>query len=71
MQAEGVWQSIEPGDPKVAVIVRTDKVALATIYQDIPEEMLLILVEKKTSKEAWEAIKTLCMCAEQVKTTNV
>lgn len=46
---------------------RTDKIALAMIYQGIPEEMLLSFAEKKKAKEAWEAIKTLCQGADKVK----
>lgn len=71
MQAQGVWEAVEPDDPKEVVAVRTDKVALAAIYQGIPEEMLLSLAEKKTAKEAWAAIKTLCMGAERVKAAKV
>lgn len=52
MQARGVWSSVEQMDPKVVVEEKTDKVALAMIYQGIPEEVLLSLAEKKTAKEA-------------------
>ncbi|XP_074346225.1 uncharacterized protein LOC141684995 [Apium graveolens] len=38
MQAQGVWDAIDPDDPKVAVEARMDKITLATIYQSIPEE---------------------------------
>lgn len=45
---------------------RTYKVALAMVYQGIPEEMLLSLPAKKPTKEAW-ALKTMCQGAERVK----
>ena len=45
--------------------------ALAAIYQGIPEEILLSIAEKKTAKDAWEAIKVLCMGAERVKVAKV
>lgn len=67
MQAHGVWETIEPSDPKITVEDRHDKIALAMIYQSIPEEILLSLAEKKKAKEAWEAIKTLCQGADRVK----
>lgn len=67
MQAHGVWEAIEPKDPEVAVEEKKDKMALAAIYQGIPEDMLLSLAEKKTAKEAWEAIKTVCLGADKVK----
>ena len=52
---------------KQLLIEKVDKVALAMIYQGIPEDILLALAEKKTAKEAWETIKTLCQGAERVK----
>ncbi|XP_074347025.1 uncharacterized protein LOC141685846 [Apium graveolens] len=71
IQAQGVWEAVEPDDPKAPVSVRTDKVELTAIYQGIPEDMLLSLAEKKTAKEAWEAIKTQCMGADCVKAAKV
>lgn len=52
MQAHEVWEAIEPSDPKTPVVEKKDKIALAMIYQGVPEEMLLALAEKKTAKEA-------------------
>lgn len=71
MQAQGVWCAVEQTDPKAAVEEKTDKVALAMIYQGIPEEVLLSLAEKKTAKEAWEAIKTLYQGADRVKKARI
>ena len=67
MQAHGVWESIEPRDPKVAVEDKMDKRALAIIYQGIPEDLLLSITEKRTSKKAWEAIKIVHLGADKVK----
>lgn len=41
MQAHGVWEAIEPKDPKAAVEDKIDKRALAVIYQGVPEDVLL------------------------------
>ncbi|XP_074373654.1 uncharacterized protein LOC141714003 [Apium graveolens] len=71
MQAYGVWEAIEPKDPKASVEDRQDKMALVTIYQAIPEETLLSLAEKKTAKEAWEDIKNLYQGAERVRTAKI
>lgn len=71
MQAHGVWEAIEQTDPKVAVEERMDKVALAMIYQSIPEEMLLSLSEKKKAKEAWDAIRTMSQGADRAKAAKV
>lgn len=71
MQAQGVWVAIEQSDPKVAVEEKTDKVAMAMLYQGLPEDMLLSIAEKGTSKEAWEALKTMCQGGDRVKKAKV
>ncbi|XP_074363655.1 uncharacterized protein LOC141704307 [Apium graveolens] len=71
MQAHGVWEAIEPTDPKATIDERTDKIALAMIYQGIPEESLLSIADKKKAKDAWEAIKTLCQGADRVKKARI
>ncbi|GJQ99114.1 ribonuclease H-like domain, reverse transcriptase, RNA-dependent DNA polymerase [Tanacetum coccineum] len=43
MQAQGVWEAIEPRTRNTAIDVKKDKLALATIYQGIPEDLLLSL----------------------------
>nr|GEZ53824.1 hypothetical protein [Tanacetum cinerariifolium] len=45
--------------------------ALAAIYQGIPEVMLLSLAEKETAKETWTTLKTTYMGADRVKTARV
>lgn len=64
MQAQGVWTTIEPIDPKAAIDEKSDKIAMAMIYQGIPEDILLSVSEKKTAKDVWVAIKTLCQGAD-------
>lgn len=71
MQAHVMWQAIEPKDPKATVEEKVDKLALAAIFQGIPEDFLLSLAEKSTAKEAWEALKTMCLGAERVKKAKV
>ncbi|KAL8127880.1 hypothetical protein AgCh_014722 [Apium graveolens] len=68
MQAQGVWNAIEAPDPKDE---KSDKIALAMIYQGIPEDMLLSIAEKKTAKEGWEAIKVMCQGADRLKKARV
>lgn len=67
MQAHGIWEAVEPTDPKATIEEKMDKVAKAAIFQAIPEDRLLSLAEKKTEKETWMAIKTMCLGAERVK----
>lgn len=71
MQAHGIWEAVEPKDPKATVDEKTDKVAMAAIFQAIPEDILLSLAEKKTATETWTAIKTMCLGAEKVKRAKV
>lgn len=39
MQVQCVWSAVDPNDPKSTVEDKTDKFALAMIYQGIPEDM--------------------------------
>lgn len=71
MKAQGVWGAIEQKNPKVAVEERTMQMALAAIYQGVPEDILLAIAEKETAKEAWEAIKTMCMGVERVQEAKI
>ena len=56
MRAQGVWHAVEPKDPKVPIEEKKDQMALAAIYQGIPENMLFLVSEKETTKETWEAL---------------
>ncbi|XP_074342749.1 uncharacterized protein LOC141680417 [Apium graveolens] len=71
MEAHGVWDAVEPSNPKGTADERTDKIALVMIYQSIPEEILLSLAEKKKAKDAWVEIKTMTQGAERLKAAKV
>lgn len=71
MQAHGIWEAIEPTKEKPTVEEKTDKMALAAIYQGIPEEILLSVADKTSAKEAWEAVKTMCLGADKVKKAKI
>lgn len=71
MQAHGVWEAVEPKDPKTKVEEKTDKVALEAIYHGIPEDMLLTLADKCTTMDAWDALKIMCLTADRVKKAKV
>ena len=70
MQAQGVWDAIEPA-AGAAMEVQKDKMALAAIYQGIPEETLLLIAEKKTVVAAWETLKTMHLGTDRVKSAKV
>ena len=71
MQAQGAWSAVEPSDSKATIDEKIDKVAMAMIYQGIPEEVLLSLADKKSAKKVWDAIKTLCQGADRVKKARI
>ena len=52
MLAQGVWDAVEPRTANTVIESKKDNMALAAIYQGIPEDLLMVLAEKKTAKEA-------------------
>lgn len=50
---------------------KDDKIAMAAIYQAIPEDILLAVAEKTTAKSTWDAIRVMCQGAECVKKAKV
>nr|GEU63163.1 ribonuclease H-like domain, reverse transcriptase, RNA-dependent DNA polymerase [Tanacetum cinerariifolium] len=67
LQAQGVWDATQ----REGVEDRQDRMALAAIYQAIPEDVLLMLADKDTAKEACETIRTMHMGADRVKEAKV
>ncbi|GKC96017.1 ribonuclease H-like domain, reverse transcriptase, RNA-dependent DNA polymerase [Tanacetum coccineum] len=67
LQAQGVWD----GTQREGVKEQQDRMALAAIYQAILEDVLLMLADKDTAKEAWETLHTMYMGAERVKEAKV
>ncbi|XP_074326581.1 uncharacterized protein LOC141664523 [Apium graveolens] len=65
MQAHGIWAAVEPINTKEPIEDKTDKMVLVAIYQGIPEDVLLSLADKKTAKEAWDAVKMMCLGADR------
>ncbi|CAD6244447.1 unnamed protein product [Miscanthus lutarioriparius] len=49
---------------------RRDQLALGAMIQGVPPEMHSMLLNKKSVKEAWEAIKSIRLGAERVKEVN-
>ena len=64
----GVWTSIE-GD--ALIDEEKDQGALAAISQAIPDDVMMAIVEKETSKEAWEAIRDMRVGEDRVKKAKV
>ncbi|CAD6228004.1 unnamed protein product [Miscanthus lutarioriparius] len=62
-----LWDAIDPGDKPER---RRDRLALGAMLRGVPQEMHSMLLNKKTVKEAWEAIKTMRLGADRVKEVN-
>ena len=71
MQSQGIWEAVEPRTTNTVVEVKKDKMVLAAIYQGIPEDLLLVLAEKQSAKEAWEALKVMFMGEDRVKIARI
>ncbi|XP_074356601.1 uncharacterized protein LOC141696346 [Apium graveolens] len=71
MQAHDIWKAVELADPKVAAEEKKDRLALAAIYQSIPEDILLSVAVKNTTKETWDAIKMMFLGSDRVRQTKV
>ena len=47
MKAQGVWGAIKKKDPKMALDDKKVQVELVAIYQGVPEDVLLTIMEKE------------------------
>jgi hypothetical protein len=64
LEALEIWHAIDPGtDVKRA----HDRHAMAALLRSVPCDMWQMLGRKKTVKEAWEAVETMRLGADQVK----
>jgi len=63
MQARHLWDAVEYDD----VEFDDDRSALDAICSAVPAEMVPALATKLTTKEAWEAIKTLRISDDRVR----
>ncbi|XP_076881168.1 uncharacterized protein LOC143529223 [Bidens hawaiensis] len=59
----GVWDVIDPGSNDA----KQNNIAKALLFQSIPEEQILQIVNFKFAKEMWDAIKSRNMGAKRVK----
>ncbi|XP_074356595.1 uncharacterized protein LOC141696340 [Apium graveolens] len=71
MQAHDTWKAVELADPKVTAEEKKDRLVLAAIYQSIPEDILLSVAVKNTTKEIWDAIKMMCLGSDRVRQAKV
>ena len=58
----GVWSAITGEDVDEA----KDLGAMAAISQSVPDDVMMSIVEYESAKEAWEAIRTMCIGDERI-----
>lgn len=58
-----VWETIEPGSSDS----KKNDIAIALLFQSIPEALILQVGEQKTSKKVWDAIKSRHLGADRVR----
>lgn len=55
MQAQGVWSALESTDSKMVAEKKINKVALAVIYQGIPEDIFFICGREEDDERSMES----------------
>ena len=63
LKVHKVWEAVEEEEPNGD----KNNMAIALLFQSIPEVMILQVGELNTAKKVWEAIKTRHVSAERVK----
>ena len=59
-----VWDVIDPG---TTIDTHKDSIAIALLFQGLPEELVLQIGNNDSAKEMWEAVKSRNQGAERVK----
>nr|KAJ0224693.1 hypothetical protein LSAT_V11C100031930 [Lactuca sativa] len=60
----GVWEAIDPG---VNGDAKKNNIAIALLFQAIPEEQTLLIGNLTTAKEMWEVLKTRHLGADRIR----
>lgn len=67
LKVNEVWETIEPGIKDV----KPNNMAIALLFQSIPEALILQVGKINTAKGVWDAIKTRHVGAERVKEARI
>jgi len=67
LEGLNLWDAIEMGEKAER---RQDRLALGSMLRGVPTAMHSMLPNKKTAKEAWEAIKTMRLGTDRLKKVN-
>jgi hypothetical protein len=67
LKARRLWVAVKKGEPDP----QEDMMALDTLVSTVPQEMVVTVAEKKTTKEAWDAIATMRVGDDRVKKASM
>ncbi|XP_047309826.1 uncharacterized protein LOC124913276 [Impatiens glandulifera] len=70
MEDQGVWEAVESVEG-TEIDVRLDKKARSHLLQELPEDLLMQVANKKTAKEVWNCLKTRFVGADRVKNARL
>ena len=71
LDAQGVWDAVEPEDPTAVVSPRKNKQARAYLLGALAEDILLQVSSKKTAAEVWTSLKTRFVGADRVRAARL
>ncbi|XP_047331253.1 uncharacterized protein LOC124934791 [Impatiens glandulifera] len=70
MEDEGVWETVELVEG-TKIDVRLNKKARSHLLQELLEDLLMQVANKKTAKEVWDCLKTRFVGADHVKNARL
>ena len=70
MEDQGIWAAIQP-TANTTVDLKLDRKAKAHILRVLPEDLLMQVAKKNTSKEIWESLKTRFVGADRMKNARL
>ena len=70
MEDQGVWAAVQPA-AEAAVDLKLDRKAKAHLLQIIPEDLLMQVAKKVSSKEIWESLRTRFVGADRVRNARL
>ncbi|GJU97591.1 putative zinc finger, CCHC-type containing protein [Tanacetum coccineum] len=71
MDANGVWETVEPMTLGEEPDSKKKKQALAFLFQAIPKEMVLQMASYADPKQVWDGLKTRFLGVDRVRTARL
>ncbi|MDM1625907.1 DUF4219 domain-containing protein, partial [Escherichia coli] len=71
MEASELWDVVSPSDPTRTVNAKKNKMARATIFNAIPEDVLFMVATKESASEVWQALNTMFLGTNRVKSARI